>query len=323
MSRAKALTDQLLTFSKGGLPVKETLNLKQLVDTVVPFNLSGSNVKPVITCPDDLWLVSVDRNQIQQVIGNIIINAKHAMPDGGELHITLANATVQKDDLPNLTKERYIKITFTDCGHGIEPEILERIFDPYFTTKQSGSGLGLAMVYSIIQKHEGEIRVTSQPGQGTTFTIYLPAADVQEQPVQHFSSISRARHKAARILIMDDEAMICELAEDLLEGEGYTVESVENGRLALERYSQALKDGAAFDLVILDLTIPGEVGGKEVIKQILALHPQAKVIVSSGYADDPVIANYVDYGFKGLVKKPYELNTLVNTVNEVLAEDPI
>lgn len=318
MQRATALTNQLLTFSKGGVPLKETLSLSRLIEEVVPFNLSGSSVEPRISQPDNLWLASIDQGQIQQVFGNLTINAKQAMPDGGQLQITLANADIQENQLSDLGGGRYIEITLADSGIGIAPEHLDRIFDPYFTTKHAGNGLGLASVYSIIKKHDGHISVASQLGRGTTFTLYLPAAEVQKLPIPPVASTSASRQHSARILVMDDEEMICDIVKDLLGDAGYRVETVANGTLALDCYRQAIKAGTPFDLVILDLTIPGGTGGKEVVKQILDLDPQAKVVVSSGYADDPVMANYADHGFKGVAAKPYELSTLMKTVNEVL-----
>jgi len=323
MNRATALTNQLLTFSKGGAPIKETLSLSSLIEQVIPFNLSGSNVKPVVSHPDDLWLAYVDQGQIQQVFGNLTINAKQAMPEGGELRISLENTEIDDNQVQGLAAGNYLRITLTDSGTGIKPEHLERIFDPYFTTKQTGNGLGLATVYSIIQKHGGHISVVSRPGQGTTFSIYLPAAEVQELLIPPVTNPSESGPQTARILVMDDEQPLCDIIKDLLEGVGYKVETVKNGSLALDRYRQALDAGKPYDLVILDLTIPGGIGGKEVVKQILALHPQAKVIVSSGYAADPIMANYQDYGFKGVATKPYNLDALEDLVKVVLMSDPI
>lgn len=321
MTRATALTNQLLTFSKGGIPVKETISLSHLVEEVVSFNLSGSNVKPVISLPDNLWLAFIDQGQIQQVLGNLTINAKQAMPSGGELQITLENAEVLDNQLLGQDGGKYIRITLADNGTGITPEHLERIFEPYFTTKQAGNGLGLATVYSIINKHGGHISVTSQLGKGTTFTLYLPIAKDQRLPPVPTVNVAAPLQQAARFLVMDDEEMICDIVKAMLEDAGHTVETVLDGTLALDRYRQALETDNPFDLVILDLTIPGGMGGKEVIKQILALHPLAKVIVSSGYADDPVMAHYADYGFKAVVPKPFELGVLIDTVSKVLMSD--
>ncbi len=320
MNRATALTNQLLTFSKGGVPVKESLSLNHLIEEVVQFNLSGSNVKPVISCPNDLWLALADQGQLQQVFGNLTINAKQAMPDGGYLHVLLENIEIPDNRQPGLQRGKYIKITLADNGIGITPEHLKRIFDPYFTTKQTGNGLGLATAYSIIEKHGGQISVTSQLGKGTTFTVYLQAALVQTLPAVPLTSDAPLRQKAAKILVMDDEEMICDIIKAQLEDDGYRVETVPEGSLAVARYREALAEGAPFDLVILDLTIPGGMGGKDTVKEILALHPQARVIVSSGYAADPVMANYAEYGFKGIVPKPYNPSSLSNVLIRVLGE---
>ena len=243
------------------------------------------------------------------------------MPEGGQLQITLANTEIQNNQISDLVEGRYVKITLADSGIGIKPEQLKRIFDPYFTTKQFGSGLGLATVYSIIKKHNGHIDGISQLGQGTTFTLYLPVAEDQELPAQQVSSVSAPQQGVAHILVMDDDEMICDIVKDVLEDAGHRAEIVPNGTLALDRYRQAVKAGTPFDLVILDLTIPGDIGGKEVVKQILCLHPQAKVIVSSGYADDPVMANYADYGFKGVISKPYSLDKLSGVLAQVMEND--
>lgn len=231
---------------------------------------------------------------------------------------------IQENQLPDLASGKYIKISLSDNGTGISPEHLERIYDPYFTTKQTGNGLGLATVYSIIKKHGGHISVTSQLGQGTTFTLYLPAAKDQMLPQVSVASVSTAPlRQSAHILVMDDEEMICAIVKDLLEDAGFTVETVPDGPLALECYRQSLDGGIPFDLVILDLTIPGGMGGKEIGKQILALHPQAKIIVSSGYADDPVMSKYANYGFKGVAAKPYKLNDLVDITAEILMRESV
>lgn len=321
MNRATALTNQLLTFAKGGVPTKETLSLSHLIEEVVSFTLSGSNVKPIIDLPDNLWLAFIDQGQIQQVLGNLTINAKQAMPGGGELQITLENTEVLDNQLLGLDGGNYIRVTLADNGTGIAPEHLERIFEPYFTTKQAGNGLGLATVYSIITKHGGHISVASQLGQGTTFTLYLPAAKNQKLPPVPTVSVTAPLHQAARVLVMDDEEMICNIVKAMLEEAGHTVEAVPDGALALDRYRQALETDSPFDLVILDLTIPGGMGGKEVAEQILALHPLAKIIVSSGYADDPVRANYADYGLRAFVPKPFELGELIDTVSKVFMSD--
>ncbi|WP_020677547.1 ATP-binding protein [Geopsychrobacter electrodiphilus] len=322
LGRATSLTNQLLTFAKGGVPVKEILALDSLIEDVVQFSLSGSKVIPQISQPDHLWLVDVDQGQMQQVFGNLTINAKQAMPEGGLLRITLENTELPGNCLPDLSGGKYVRITLTDNGSGIQQEHLEQVFSPYFTTKPSGRGLGLATVYSIIRKHLGHISVVSQLGQGTTFILYLPAAKSQELPQKTVPINTTPPQQISRILVMDDEEAIRDITQDLLEEAGFAVETAPDAKLALALYGQALEAGRPFDLVILDLTIPGGMGGLEVIKEILTLHPQASAIVSSGYADDPVMANYADYGFKGVVAKPYELRTLTDVVCQVLHRTP-
>lgn len=241
------------------------------------------------------------------------------MPDGGHLYITLENADISNNAVPGLDQGKYIRITVTDEGTGITHEHLSRIFDPYFTTKHTGNGLGLAIVHSIIIRHGGRINVDSRPGKGTTFTLYLPASELRQpratlQPEAKHS----IREEAASILVMDDEEMIRNVVTEMLEIDGHSVETADGGKQAIAMYKQSMDAGKPFDVVIMDLTIPGGVGGKEAIKEILEIDPHAKCIVSSGYADDPVMANYFEYGFYGIVAKPYTQNDLREVLNRVL-----
>ena len=319
MNRATRLTNQLLTFAKGGEPVKEDVLLGELVEDIVRFDLSGSNVKPVFEPVANLWLAEVDKGQIQQVFSNLTINANQAMPDGGHLYITMENENLSEESLPGLTPGKYIKVTMRDEGTGINPKQLERIFDPYFTTKQAGSGLGLATTYSIVNRHGGHISVESALGKGTIFTLHLPASEARRLPearepvAKPFSPAQRAK-----VLVMDDEEMIRDIASQMLKKSGYDVQTAEHGKQAIEMYSQALDSGEPFDAVIMDLTIPGGMGGKEVIKEILALDSEAKGIVSSGYTDDRIMANYTEYGFKDIVSKPYAIGQLQEVLSRVL-----
>jgi PAS domain S-box-containing protein len=320
MQRATLLTSQLLTFAKGGEPVKESLNLALLVEEVVNFNLAGSNVKPVFTLADSLWQARADHGQILQVFANLTTNARQAMPAGGHLHITMENAELADHALDDLNGGKYLRITVSDEGNGIAPEHLPRIFDLYFTTKQTGTGLGLATAHSIINRHGGQISVTSQLGKGTTFTLYLPASGLAEpqlkQPEAAFASVN----EVIRVLVMDDEEMIRRLLQEMLKELGFTVEAATEGRQAIEKYRQAMVAGKPFTAVIVDLTVPGGMGGQETAKGILQIDPGAKIIVSSGYADDPVMANYTDYGFKGIAPKPYSLARLSTEFNRILGE---
>ena len=319
MNRAVRLTKQLLTFAKGGDPVKEDVSLETLVQEVARFDLSGSPIKLVYQQAAGLWLAEVDKGQIQQVISNLTINARQAMPEGGSLHITLANADLSATTVPGLRPGKYVQITVRDEGTGIDPKYLERIFDPYFTTKQTGSGLGLATTYSIINKHGGHIRVESELGQGTTFTLYLPASRLPTQAeTAPPDAAGPALDRPAKILVMDDEEAVRNIVERILNRSGFAVATAPGGHEALAMYRQAMADGAPFDVVIMDLTVPGGIGGKDAIKAFLAMDPQAKAIVSSGYADDPVMANYADYGFKDIAIKPYTPNELRTVLARVL-----
>lgn len=319
MSRATLLSGQLLTFAKGGDPVKENLTIGNLIEDVVYFNLSGSNVKPVITLADNLWLTKADQGQIQQVFSNLTINAKQAMPDGGHLYVSAENAEIPMNSVPDLDGGKYLLITVTDEGIGIAPEYLDRVFDPYFTTKQAGSGLGLATIYSIITRHGGHISVASRLGKGTTFTLYLPASETGELARKQPDVGSAVTGPPAKILVMDDEEVIRTTATAMLEELSFTVETAAGGLQTVQRYQQSLEAGEPFDLVILDLTIPGGIGGKETAQRILQLDPHARLVVSSGYADDPIMANYAEFGFRGVISKPYNLNKLSAILTQVLA----
>lgn len=319
MNRATRLANQLLTFSKGGEPVREDARLDRLVEEIVRFDLSGSNVKPVFSFAEDLWLANVDKGQIHQVFSNLTINANQAMPDGGRLYVSMENAEIFHADTRKLPPGKYIRVSIRDEGIGIERKHLKRIFDPYYSTKKAGNGLGLATVYSIIKKHGGHISVDSEPGTGTSFTLYLPASmermalSTVDGATQEFSSV-----QTGRILIMDDDVMIRQVASDMLEASGYAVEAAPEGKTALDKYKQALGAGNPFDAVIMDLTVPGGMGGVETIKALLAVDDQAKAIVSSGYSADPVMANYSAYGFKGVITKPYSMEKLQQVIDQVL-----
>jgi PAS domain S-box-containing protein len=320
MCRAVRLTKQLLTFAKGGSPVKENVELGALVEETVRFDLSGSNVSLVYRQAEDLWPVDADRGQIQQVISNLVINARQAMPKGGHLYLTLENANLPAEAVPTLGQGRYVKVIVQDEGTGIDPKVIGRIFDPYFSTRPTGSGLGLTTVWSIITKHGGHIGVVSEPGKGATFTFYLPAsASLLSEETKTPTAECTPPDRTAKILMMDDEKMVCDLAVKMLTRCGYSVATAPDAQEAIALYKRALGVGAPFDAVILDLTIPGGSGGKEVIQDLLALDPKVRAIVSSGYADDPVMANPAKFGFKGIAAKPYTASTLRDAVARVLA----
>ena len=319
MSRAVRLTKQLLTFAKGGDPVKEDVSLGALAEEVARFDLSGSNVSLDYRPADDLWTAEADKGQIQQVISNLTVNARQAMPEGGHLYVTLENAALPEASVAGLPQGNYVKVIVRDEGTGIDPKHLDRIFDPYFTTKQTGTGLGLATSYSIIGKHGGHIGVESELGKGTAFTLYLPASGrPQQADTQPSAAECRLPTRTAKILVMDDDEAISIIAARMLTPCGFSVVSAPGGREALELYKRAMETAEPFDAVIMDLTIPGGIGGKEAIKNFLAIDPHVKAIVSSGYAADPVMANHAEYGFKGVAAKPYTSSELREIVARVL-----
>jgi PAS domain S-box-containing protein len=324
--RASELTRQLLTFSKGGAPVKKAASLAELICDTAQFVLRGSTVKAECQIPETLWPVEVDTGQISQVIHNLVINAKHAMPKGGILQISAANITIESARpgvAPMGAHHRfqpgnYIKIVVKDHGVGIPAENLSKIFDPYYTTKKEGSGLGLATSYSIIKQHDGYLEVESEVGVGTTFYIYLPALS---QPFISAANdkLALAREAAVtgerlKILLMDDEEIILKSVGEMLRDYGHHVVLVPDGEIAIESYRKALAYGAPFDVVIMDLTVPGGMGGQEAITHLRNIDPQVTAIVSSGYANDPIISDYQSFGFCGVVTKPYKFDEL----NEVL-----
>jgi PAS domain S-box-containing protein len=307
--RARDLTHQLLAFSKGGAPVKRTASMSELIRDSATFTTSGSNVRCDFQMAPDLWPVEVDRSQISQVIQNLVLNADQAMPQGGTLQIHAANHEVEASHGLGLKPGRYIRIAVIDHGVGIGEDSLGQIFDPYFTTKASGSGLGLVTSYASVKNHDGHITVESVLGEGTTFTVYLPASNRQLVDGSEGEGVGITQG-AGRILVLDDEASIRRLVGDLLERLGYKAEFAREGAGALESYRKALSSGKRFDAVIMDLTIPGEMGGRDAVQGLLALDPSARVIVSSGYSDDPIMANYRRYGFCGVVAKPYDIGEL-------------
>ena len=318
--RAKSLTQQLLTFSKGGAPVRKPASLSELLKATAEFALSGSKARCEFRIAENLKSAEVDAGQISQVINNLIINADQAMPAGGVIIIRAENVEVNlKEGLP-IREGPYVKISIQDEGIGIPEDHLQRIFEPYFSTKQKGSGLGLATSYSIIKNHEGWITVSSRLGRGTTFCIYLPASD-REAPQREVAPARRSEGKG-KILLMDDEECILEATSEVLAFLGYECDVVRDGVDAVKLYEKAKGKPQAFDAVIIDLTIKGKMSGKETIKHLLEIDPDVKAIVSSGYSDDPVMANYREYGFSGVVTKPYTIEELKETLVHVLHRKP-
>jgi signal transduction histidine kinase/CheY-like chemotaxis protein len=314
-TRARDLTQQLLTFAKGGEPIKTSSQLEALVREAAQFGLHGSNVRCEFDFTPHLWPALVDKGQTGQVVHNLIINASQAMPAGGVVQLRLRNEEVTAAR-PALPAGRYVRLSVTDHGHGIAPENLSRIFEPYFTTKQRGNGLGLATVYSIVKKHQGHIEVRSQIGAGSTFDVWLPAADTAPTPAP--AAAGPAPSGADRVLLMDDEPSIRSLGSAVMRRMGIEATVVSDGRAAVEAYARARAEGRPYRLVILDLTVPGGMGGAEAMQQLRALDPQVRAVVSSGYSKDPVMAHYADYGFCARVPKPYQASELMTAIRVAL-----
>lgn len=316
--RAKALTQQLLTFSKGGSPVREVQRIGPLVRKSASFALSGSNVSLEIQFDPDLWACDCDPYQIGQVIDNLVINAKQAMPQGGVVLLQARNAMLESPSRPERSGH-FVHIRVQDHGDGIPKEILPRIFEPFFSTKATGHGLGLATVYSILQRHDGWIEAESQPGAGASFDLYLPAhfGAYETDPDSEIHEIPEADPQQ-RILVMDDEDYLAELATSMFQSLGYDVLTVSDGKAAVEAFRRAEAEDAPFALCILDLTIPGGMGGIEAAQAMRSLRPDARFVAVSGYSDDPVIAHPGSHGFHGSLGKPYRKADLIRLLERAL-----
>jgi CheY-like chemotaxis protein len=263
---------------------------------------------------EDLWPVEVDVGQISQVIHNVVMNADQAMPNGGIVQITGENLTIDDThDLP-VNPGNYVRISIADQGQGITKKDITKVFDPFFTTKPEGSGLGLATAYSILKKHDGHIRVESELGEGTNFQIYLPASEEKAQEKKEGKVVLGT----GKILIMDDEAPLRKIAGRMLKSLGYEPEFAKEGSEAIEMFKKAKESGKPYEVVILDLTVPGGMGGKDAVRKLLEIEPKVKAIVSSGYSDDPVLANFKQYGFNGVLPKPFDPLSLSGVLSEVI-----
>ena len=324
--RATHLTQQLLTFSKGGAPVKKIASVHEIIRESASFALRGSKALCVFHIADDLWPARIDVGQFNQVIHNLIINAQQAMPDGGIIDIEAENRSIEDVRDAPVRPGRYIRITVKDCGTGIPPEHIRKIFDPYFTTKKSGSGLGLATAYSIIKSHDGRIDVDSDTSRGTTFILYLPASpeeadsDKKEDRAPKSDPGSQGAAPLGRILVMDDEPMIRSVVGRMLERIGYSAETAKDGAEAFEKYETAMRTGQPFKAVILDLTVPGGMGGMETMEALLKIDPDVRAVVSSGYSTDPVMADWRKHGFLGFVHKPYTIEELDGVLDRLQTE---
>jgi signal transduction histidine kinase/ActR/RegA family two-component response regulator len=313
---AAELTKQLLTFSKGGEPVKEVASLGELLEESAAFVLRGSSVVSEQDIDDELYPVEVDKGQINQVINNLLLNAEQAMTEGGVIKISARNVDLNKGMFAVLSAGKYVLVSIEDSGGGIPEEIVPNIFDPYFSTKDTGSGLGLASAYSIIKKHDGSIEVDSTEGEGTTFHVYIPATD-KAMDANHLKGEVSFKGRG-RVLVLDDEDIVREVISEYLQTLGYKSILSKDGEEAVRVYKAAMEDGAPFDAVVMDLTIRGGMGGKEAMKKLLELDPEVKCIVSSGYSEDPAMSSYKEYGFSDVVVKPYTAPKLGRVLKKVL-----
>ena len=313
--RAKTLTQQLLTFSRGGAPVKRVMPLGPILKETVAFVLSGSGVECRYNIDEDLKYVNADEGQVSQVIQNIVINSRQAMQDAGTIYIEACNRKQTPSELP-VNNDGYVAVTIRDDGPGMAKDIKDKIFDPYFTTRERGSGLGLSVAYSIVNNHGGKIVVRSEEGEGTEFTFFLPAS---EHATGMAEENSVADYRAdGRVLLMDDEKDILVVLSGILESIGYRVDTATTGEDALNQFARASENGEPYHCVILDLTVPGHAGGADIIKSIRYMQPEVKAIVSSGYSNNRVMSNYTDYDFDGILPKPYTRADVVRVLKEVM-----
>jgi PAS domain S-box-containing protein len=318
--RARDLAQQLLTFARGGAPIKKTASITKLIQDTVSFSLRGSRNRSEFEFSDDVAPAEIDAGQISQVIANLVVNADQAMPNGGTLYVSCDNFCYDTDDatIPDLAPGDYVRVRIRDEGVGIPEKYIKRIFDPYFTTKSKGNGLGLATAYSIVKNHNGLMTVESEVHVGTTFTIYLQAAAALETPVEAPRTLAEATPGTGRVLVVDDEDAIRDLVEFTLTRLGYEVSQAETALRGIELYHQKLRIGKRFDLVILDLTLPGGMGGKEALIKLMEIDPTVNAIVSSGYATDATMSRYQDFGFRGVIAKPYEASELGKVVHDMI-----
>lgn len=330
--RAKELTAKFLTFATGGEPVKDPKFIGGLIKDSVEIVLSGSNVRCISSILPDLDPIEIDETQIRNALTDLVINAKEAMPDGGIVAVHAENIDVKESDALPLKAGKYVKISIQDFGAGIAPENFDKVFTPYFSTKsrgdQKGMGLGLSGVFSIVTKHKGHIDLESEVGIGTTVNLYFPAYNKKVNQKQDEEAIHPdvdkkvlpqvASTNQARILVMDDEEILRNVCNDLLSILGYEKEFAVNGHQAIELYKKAKAAGTPFDIIILDLTIAGGMGGKEVIQKLREFDPAVTAIASSGYSDDPVLTNFQDYGFQNVLVKPYSLQEIKKQLEQTL-----
>lgn len=317
--QARALSQQLLTFSKGGNPVRKVTSIDTLVKESVDFALYGSSIPCNLEIPSNLWHVDIDKAQIGQLIQNLTLNARQAIAGSGEIDIVCRNVTSADDsELPDYLRGNYIEVAISDNGRGIPKNHLAKIFDPYFTNKDHGSGLGLTIACSIIQKHDGYITVHSEIDKGSTFTFYLPAA--VDQPIINAQPEEKPSGNSYKILVVDNETMLLNIAERMLSHLGHECFCAINALEAIDIYKHHWKTGSPMDVVIMDLVLAEDgMGGKEAAGAIFDINSEAKIIVLSGYSNDPVMVDFDEYGFCAAVAKPFDMNELSKVIDSVFA----
>jgi len=314
--KARGLTAQLMNFTKSGTPAKEAASIEEIIKESSEFSLRGSKSRCEFHFHKALPMVRIDPVQISQVIQNLVLNAAQAMPEGGIVRIYVDAVDVNENYPLPLGPGRYIKISIVDNGKGIPEEHLGKIFDPFFTTKEKGSGLGLSVCYRIVKNHNGHIEVESEEGKGTAVHVYLPLEEVNPTEIRKEGNSQRIVR--GKVLVMDDEELVRELVKRGLKKKGISVDVASEGEE--EKYREALGSGSPYNAVILDLTVPGGMGGVEAARMILKMHPEANLIVSSGYSEDIVLSEYTKYGFKACLPKPYTIQKLIKTVEGFLSD---
>jgi PAS domain S-box-containing protein len=319
--RAKDLTRQLLTFSRGDVTRKQTVSVETLLRESAGLSLSGANARPEFSFASDLRPVWADEGQLSQVFSNLLINARQALPEGGVISVSAENVASESDETAGLAQGSWVKVTIRDHGRGIPWESQSRIFDPFFTTKKGASGLGLSISHSIVQKHGGRISFVSRPGEGSSFSVFLPASENQPLPARSTNQDLSARCSGS-VLVMDDEESVRNVTVRMLKSLGYSVTSAREGGEAAALYVESLRHGQKFDAVILDMTVVSGVGGLEAGREILEIDPSAVLIVSSGYSEDAVMSNPFEFGFSAVLAKPYTMDEMKSVLRRVIVENP-
>jgi CheY-like chemotaxis protein len=316
VERARDLSNQLLTFSKGGAPIRRAIALEGLLCDVIHERFNGIDVHFNVDVPPDLGEVNVDEGQMRQALAHVLRNAQESMPEGGAVDISVDRSFVDGENM-FLPPGEYVRVRVKDSGIGIPASEANRVFEPYFTTKSNHAGMGLSIAYSIVNAHGGHISIESDVKDGTTVQIDIPSVKI-EHHTHHTSECASPQKDHLNVLVMDDEEMIRDVASEMLGMMGHACDSVYGGREALEAYASAMASGRPYDLVVMDLTIPNGMGGKEAIVELLRIDPNAKVIVSSGYSNDPVMSDYLHYGFRSVMPKPYRMRDLELAIKQAL-----